>query len=391
MTLRSFVFTSLAVCLLFTSQSRGAQPVTTTAVQKDVLIDVWLGTSSRKPSRGLYHCTLDTKNGKLSDPALVAEISGPGFLAMHPNLPVIYAVGGVDGKPSIAAYAVEGKLKTASLKLLNALEIGDGGAVHVSVDATGKTVLTAQYGGGSTGVFSLNPDGSLKGRTQLIPHEGASGTVPGRQTQPHAHWTGFSPDNQYAFVPDLGLDKVLIYQVDSAASKIVSHGVGVIAPGGGPRHMKFHPNGKWIYVLHELDLKVTVFDYDASAGTMAAKQTIETVPRADLAKLQAKSCSEIRVHPSGKFVYAANRGHDTITAFCVDQQSGELTFIEREFVRGATPRNFNIDPSGKWLLAAGQDSHTLASFVVDQDTGELTYNRSNVHAPSCICVLFRHE
>lgn len=362
-----------------------------TVNQKGDLIDVWLGTSSRKPSQGIYHCILNTANGKLSDPTLVAEISGPGFLAMHPSLSVLYAVGGVDGKPSVAAYAIDRTLKNASLKFMNAIEIGDGGAAHVSVDATGRTVLTAQYGGGSTGVFSLNDDGSLKARTQLVKHEGASNAVAGRQTKSHAHWTGFSPDNRFAFVPDLGLDKVLIYKVDAAASEIQPHGAGTIAPGGGPRHMKFHNNGKWIYVLHELDLSVTAFDYDAAAGTMTPKQTIETVPKAALAKEKFKSCSEIRVHPSGRYVYAANRGHDTITVFSVDASSGELTFVEREFVRGATPRNFNIDPSGKWLLAAGQDSHTLASFEVNADNGELAYNRSNVHAPSCICVLFGHE
>ena len=358
--------------------------------QNDV-VDVWLGTSSRKPSQGIYHCTLNTAKGTLSDPTLVAEISGPGFLAMHPSLPRLYAVGSLGGKPCVAAYAIKGERATASLELLNQLEIGDGGAAHVSVDSTGHTVLTAQYGGGSTGVFSLNADGTLKERTQLLKHTGASETVPGRQEKSHAHWTGFSPDNRFAFVPDLGLDKVVIYKLDAAASKIEPHGFGQISPGGGPRHMKFHTSGKWIYVLHELDLKVTVFDYDAQAGTMTAKQTIETVPRDELPKLKAKSCSEIRVHPSGNFVYAANRGHDTITAFRVNPKTGELTFIEREHVRGATPRNFNIHPTGKWLLAAGQDSHTLASFEVQQDTGELKYNSSVVHAPSCICVLFGPE
>ena len=155
--------------------------------------------------------------------------------------------------------------------------------------------------------------------------------------------------------------------------------------------MKFHTNGKWAYVLNELDLSVTVFDYDAKAGTMTPKQTIPTVSKEQLAKEKFKSASEIRVHPNGRFVYSANRGHDTITAFRVNQDTGQLAVIERENVRGATPRNFNLDPSGHWLLAAGQDSHTLASFEVNQDTGELTYNRSNVFAPSAICVLFARE
>ena len=187
------------------------------------------------------------------------------------------------------------------------------------------------------------------------------------------------------------MDKVVIYKCDVANSKIEPHGHGIIAPGGGPRHMKFHNNGKWVYVLHELDLAVTLFDYDATAGTMTSRQTIETVPKDELAKEKFKSCSEIRVHPNGKWVYAANRGHDTITSFNVNPDNGELSLIARTNVRGATPRNFNIDPSGKWLLAAGQDSHTLASFEINQQTGEPIYNRSNVTAPSAICVLFTHE
>lgn len=155
--------------------------------------------------------------------------------------------------------------------------------------------------------------------------------------------------------------------------------------------MKFHTSGKWAYVLNELDLSVTVFDYDAEAGTMTAKETVLTVPKDELEKEKFKSCSEIRVHPSGQFVYAANRGDDTVTAFKVDQSTGRLTLIERENVRGATPRNVNLSPDGHWLIAAGQDSSTLAVFEVNQETGELTYNRSNVNTPAPICVLFQHE
>ena len=381
----------LCLCLCFTLASSAFSSEPYTAALQNDLIDVWLGTGNGKVSKGIYHCTLNTVSGKLSDPTVVAEMSGPGFLAMHPKLPVMYAVGGINGEASVAAFSIEGTLRKAALKFMNSLPIGDGGAAHVSVDKTGHTLLTAQYGGGSTGVFSLNTDGSLKARTQLIEHEGGSRAVPGRQDSSHAHWTGFSPDNQYAFVPDLGLDKVVIYKADALNSDLQPHGFGQVAAGGGPRHMKFHNNGKWIYVLHELDLKVTLFDYDSANGTMSARQTIETVPAAELKKEQFKSCSEIRVHPNGRFVYAANRGHDTVTAFSVDQQTGELTLIERENVRGATPRNFSIDPTGKWLLAAGQDSHTLACFAIDQQTGELTYNRSVVFAPACICVLFGHE
>ncbi len=389
MPIRMFFGIILLSCL--PNISRAAQPASQTVKARPTVIDVWIGTGRAKPSQGIYHCTLNTTTGKLSDPELVAEVGGPGFLAMHPSGSHLYAVCSVQGKPSVAAYIIERQQGKVSLALANAVEIGDGGAAHVAVDPTGRMLLTAQYGGGSVAAFSLNEDGSLQGRTQLIDHMGGSNVVSGRQKQPHAHWVGFSPDNRFAFVPDLGMDKVVIYKVDVATAKITPHGFGVVPPGGGPRHMKFHTNGKWVYVLNELDLSVTVFDYNAKAGTMTPKQTILTVPKAQLAKEKFKSASEIRVHPSGRFVYSANRGHDTITAFRVNQDNGQLSVIEREHVRGATPRNFNIDPSGHWLLAAGQDSHTLACFEVNQESGELTYNRSNVFAPSAICVLFAHE
>ena len=353
-------------------------------------IDVWIGTSRAKPSRGIYHATLDTESGRVSETQLAAEVSGPGFLAMHPKGTHLYAVGSLDGVPSVIAYAIK-RNGDGKLELVNSLEIGDGGAAHVAIDRTGKCLLTAQYGGGSVAAFSVAADGSLERRTALIKHQGGSGVVASRQKSSHAHWAGFSPDNRFAFVPDLGLDKVVIYQCDVEKAGLASSGFGEVPPGGGPRHMKFHTNGKWIYVLNELALSVTVFDYDAQSGKMTAKQTIPTVPPEQLAKEKFKSASEIRVHPSGRFVYSANRGHDTITAFRVNSDSGELSVIEVEPVRGATPRNFNIDPTGRWLLAAGQDSHTLASFEIDQESGELTYNRNVVRAPAAICVLFEHE
>lgn len=350
--------------------------------------DVWIGTDSHPSSKGIYHATFNTDKGKLSASRLVAQMDGPGFLALHPRAKVLYAVGALDGKDVVAAYAlsmVDGK---PGLTLMNALPIGDGGAAHLALDPTGTMLLTAQYGGGSVAAFLLHANGALKARTALVKHAGGAKVVPGRQDKPHAHWAGFSPDNRFAFVPDLGLDKVLIYKVDLASGALAPHGAGVVPPGGGPRHMKFHPNGRWIYVLNELDLSVSVFDYDAAAGTMTIKQTVPTVSKAELRKEQFTSASEIQVHPSGKFVYAANRGHDSITGFAVDSGTGALAALGTTPVRGATPRNFNLDPSGKWLLAAGQDSHSLASFAVDGTTGALTYNRSVIHTPAPICVVF---
>ncbi|QDV23306.1 lactonase family protein [Aureliella helgolandensis] len=355
-------------------------------------IDVWIGTSSHPSSQGIYHCRLNLENGKLSNSQLAAEIKGPGFLAMHPKLPMLYAVGDLQGTPVVAAYRIDRQDGKVSLKLDSSLPIGDGGAAHVSVEPSlGRTLLTAQYGGGSTGVFKLDEHGSLTERTQLLEHTGQSPSGSDRQSASHAHWSGFAPDSRFAFVPDLGLDQVVIYRLDAPEAKLEPHGAGQLPTGAGPRHMKFHPNGRWIYVLNELDLSVSVFDYAAQEGRMSLKQTIPTVEKSELAKEQTSSCAEIRVHPNGKFVYAANRGHDTLTVFQVDSDTGELTVVEREPVRGATPRNFNLAPGAKWLLVGGQDSHTLASFEVQGDTGELTYNRSIINTPAPICVLFGPE
>ncbi len=371
--------TAIAVAMLVTALL--------TEVHAETL-NVWLGTGRSSLSKGIYHCRFNTEDGKLTEPTLAAEMESPGFLAMHPSQPILYAVGGLKNEQVVAAFAIDNSSASApSLKFLNAVPIGDGGAAHVSLDHSGKTLFTAQYGGGSVAVFSLNADGSIKERKQLIDHEGGAKKVDGRQDASHAHWTGVSPDNRFAFVPDLGLDQVVVYKFDAAAGTIAPHGKGIVPPGSGPRHMKFHPGGKWIYVLNELGLTVTLFDYDANSGTMSPKQTIETVPADQLTREKAKSTSEIRIHPNGNFVYAANRGHDTISVFKVNESSGELTKIQIENVRGATPRNFNLTPDGKWLLAAGQLSNTLGVFSIDQNSGMITFHQTSVYAPTPICVL----
>ncbi|MBX3422490.1 MAG: lactonase family protein [Pirellulaceae bacterium] len=352
-------------------------------------LDVWIGTGGA-PSKGIYHCSLDAQTGKLSASRLAAEINSPGFLAMHPVLARLYAVGSLDGKAVVAEYHIQRNDGYPELRFSSSAQIGDGGATHISVSRDGAALLTAQYGAGSVAAFALGSDGQILRRTALVKHRGGSGVVAGRQDAPHAHWVGFSPDLRFAFAPDLGLDKVVIYRVETKSAELVEHGAGQLPPGAGPRHMKFHPNGTWIYVLNELNLSVSLFDWDAVSGQMTLRETVPTVPQAQLERLRNKSCSEIRVHPSGRFIYAANRGHDTVTVFSVGDD-GRLREIQNEPVRGATPRNINLDPSGQWLLAAGQDSHTLASFAIDQQTGIITYANSVISTPAPICVLFAHE
>ncbi|RMF43817.1 MAG: lactonase family protein [Planctomycetota bacterium] len=349
--------------------------------------DIWIGTSSGNNSRGIYHCLLDGDSGKLGPSELVAEIRAPGFLELHPEHHLLYAVGQLQDGPCVAVYRVLGLGDQARLELVDQESTGDGGGTHVSVHPSGRLLLTAQYGGGSVSAYALEKSGLISRRTQVIEHQGGSGVVPGRQDAPHPHWTGFSPDGRFALVPDLGLDEVIIYRVDLETQTIHPHGAAPTGPGSGPRHLKFHPNGKWVYVLNELALSVAVFQYDVDSGSMELKQTIPTVPAEELAREKFASASEIRVHPTGRFVYTANRGHDTITVFSVSS-AGTLSPVQVEPVRGATPRNFNLSPDGAWLVVGGQDSNTLASFEVDPQSGRITYNRSIITTPSPICILF---
>jgi 6-phosphogluconolactonase len=248
-------------------------------------------------------------------------------------------------------------------------------------------LFTAQYGSGSTAAFALGDDGRVLKRSSLIRHTG-SGPNKSRQGEPHPHSTVVDPTNRFVMVPDLGTDKIVVYKFDPATAELKTHGHGEVPAGGGPRHMKFHPGGRFAYVVNELDLSVTAFDYDAKQGTLVPIQTISTLPEDE--REVPSSCSEIRVHPSGKFLYAANRGHDSIAAFTIDPQTGKLTFVEREPIRGCHPRNFNVDPSGKWLLAAGRDSNTISVFKIDEQTGGLVYT-GVVNSPAPICIEFQPQ
>ena len=348
-------------------------------------LDVFFGTSGRE-TKGIYHALFDTESGKIGQPSLAAEIGSPGFLAMDPDQEYLYAVGN-DGEPCVAAYKIG---RGGKLTPLNTEAIGDGGGAHIAVHPSKKFLLTAQYGGGSVAVFPIKSNGSVGKRSQLIEHKGGSGVVPNRQEAPHPHWAGFSPDGKYAFVPDLGLDQIAIYKVDEAKGSISHHGHAQSVPGGGPRHMRFSVDGKFIYLLNELTLSVTTFAYNAKTGTTERRTTTPALSEEAKARQNFNSSSEILVHPNGKFVYSANRGDDTVTLYWANQKSGHLTAKNVENVRGAFPRNINLDPEGNWLLAAGQHSNTIAVFAIDQDSGEMIHQTNNaINVPGPICILFK--
>jgi len=357
-------------------------------------IDVWFGTKKIDNDGldiGIYHSSLKIKKGSLAVPKLAIALDSPGFLAANPNpalqQSVLYATTKIDGQHVIASLKVA---DDKSLKLMNTSPTGEkaGGACHVAVDASGKIAVSTQYGSGTVSVYSLAEDGSIASRTQLIKHTGGSKVVGKRQNSPHAHYCGFDGNNQFAFICDLGLDRVKIYRIDHDKRELVEHGEAVCEPGGGPRHMKFHPGGKYAFVLNELAMSLSVFDYVAADGSMNLKQTVKTIPDSAREQEVFNSASEILVHPGGKFVYSANRGNDTVSVYKFDDAVGELQRIQVEPVRGSRPRNINISPDGKWLVAAGRDSNSAAPFKIDPETGRLTYVRGSKFVPHPVCVLF---
>ncbi|MCF6310889.1 MAG: lactonase family protein [Verrucomicrobiales bacterium] len=349
---------------------------------------VYFGTAGGD-AKGIYVASFDSDSGKLSEAKLAIEANRPGFLAIHPNQKNLYAIAAAipehEAKETggLSAYSID--TKTGELMLINQQPSGGRGPCHVSLDHQGRVALVANYSGGSVSSMAIDQDGSLKKPASFFQHQGSSVNKK-RQKAPHAHSANPGPNDQYAFVADLGIDKVMIYKLDPATAKMEKHGAGIVPPGSGPRHFAFHPNGKWAYTNGEMTMTVTGFNFDAKQGTLTAMQTIGTVPEGiDFTGL---STAEVQVHKNGKFLYVSNRGHDTITVFSIDPKNGKLTFVEREGIQGETPRNFGIDNTGNYLLAAGQKSHTIAVFKIDQKTGELEFTNNKIEVPTPICVKF---
>lgn len=350
-------------------------------------VRVYIGTYTGKDSKGIYRCELDVMTGKLSNLAVAAETTNPSFLAIHPNGQFLYAVGEVEqlkGKKSggLSAFAIDAK--TGDLKLLNQETSGGGGPCHLVVDKAGKNVLAANYGGGSVRVCPIKSDGSLAPASAFIQHKGSSVNKE-RQAGPHAHSINLDAANRFAFAADLGLDKVLIYNFDSAKGTLAPNDPPAVdlAPAAGPRHFAFHPGGKFAYVINEMNSTVTAMNYDPAKGTLKPTQSISTLPKDFKGNT---STAEVVVHPSGKFLYGSNRGHDSIAVFKIDEKSGELTVVGHQSEGIKTPRNFALDPSGRFLLVGNQGSDSVIVFRVNEKTGELmtTGNRLDVPSPVCL-------
>ncbi len=349
---------------------------------------VYVGTYTKEKSKGIYAYRFNPAKDQLTSIGLVAETTNPSFLAVHPNRRFLYAVSEManyEGRNSgaVSAFAIDPK--TGKLSFLNKVSSRGGGPAFVTVDKTGKDVLVANYGGGSVAALPVLEDGRLGEASAFVQHAGSSVNAK-RQQGPHAHSINVSPDNRFALVADLGLDQVLVYSFDPTKGSLAPNPpIAKMNPGAGPRHLAFHPSGRFVYVINEMQSSVTAFAYDAARGALRELQTLSTLPK-DFAG--ENTTAEVQAHPTGKFLYGSNRGHDSIAVFAIDAAKGTLTPVEYVPTQGKTPRNFGIDPTGSYLFAANQNSDNVVVFRIDPKTGRLTPTGHVLEVGSPVCVKF---
>ena len=360
-----------------------ALPTTMTHAQSTL---VYVGSYTGPKSKGIYVMRLDPESGALSAPEVAAELPSPSFLTIHPSQKLLYAVSEVNGKGGgvVSAYSIA--TNTGKLNLLNQQPSGGAAACFIGLDPAGKTALVANYGGGSVESLPIGDDGKLGPPGTFIQHVGKS-IDPGRQQGPHGHSINSDPAGHFAFAADLGLDQILSYKLDAAKGTLTPNDPPFtsIKPGSGPRHLVFHPSGKFVYVISEMACTITAFNYDADKGTLAEMQVVSTLP---VGFKGSANCAEVQVHPSGKFLYGSNRAADTLAIFTIDEKTGMLTPAGHQSTGGKTPRNFRIDPSGKWLLAANQDSDSIVEFRIDRNFGTLIPTGVSVSVGSPVCIKF---
>ncbi len=350
---------------------------------------VYVGTYTHETgSEGIYIYRLDMATGVLAPIGVAGEAVNPSFLAVDPQHRYLYAANetmSFEGQPGggLSAFAID--QQTGALTFINSQPTHGGAPCHVSVEQTGHFVYVANYMGGNAAAFPVRADGGLEPASDVVQHTG-SGVNPRRQEAPHAHSINIDPTNRYAFVADLGIDKVMAYQLDLVDGKLPPYTAPYteVAAGAGPRHLTFHPNGKYTYLITEMGSTIIAYAYDAVQGTFTELQTISALPP----DFDGRStCADIHVAPSGKFLYGSNRGHDSLVIYAIDAATGLLTYVGHTPTQGKTPRNFAIDPTGTYLFAANQDSGTIVAFRINPETGRLTPTGHITTVPWPVCVL----
>ena len=342
-----------------------------------------IGTYTRGKSTGIYVYDFNNKNGttKIIDSI---KASNPSYLAVSPNQKFVYAVSEVvRGNKSGQVKAFAFDKKKGHLKLLNEQPSMGDNPCYISIDKTGRWVAVGNYSSGSLAILPINPDGTLGTPSTSIEHRG-QGVNKSRQESAHVHSTVFSLDNNYLYVPDLGIDKVMIYSFDAKTGKLspFKDAAFKLEDGSGPRHFDFHPNGKWAYLIQEMAGTVTVFNY--KKGSLEKIQSISTLPKG---YSKPFTSADIHVSPDGKFLYTSNRdSSNTIAIFKIDQLSGKLYLSGHQSTMGKTPRNFNLDPSGNFLLVANQNSDSVVVFKINHQTGLLTDTGQRIDVGNPVCI-----
>jgi 6-phosphogluconolactonase len=343
--------------------------------------ELWVYVGTYTDNIHIYR--LDAKLGALRAVGTAKGARRPSYLAIAAQQGILYAVNELE-QGAVTAFAID--RQTGELRKLNQQTSQGNAPCYVSVDPSGKFVLVANYGDGVVSVLPITKAGGLGAAVSIVRHRG-SGKDPGRQAGPHAHCIVPDRSGRYVFAVDLGIDKVLIYRLDSSTGKLTPNSQPAFQtqPGAGPRHFAVHPSGKFAYVINELDSSVTALACDSAAGTLQELQTLSTLP-AGFAGTNFPA--DLHVHPSGQFLYGSNRGHNSIVAFSVDAVTGKLSLLAHEPTRGNFPRNFGIDPSGRILIAANQYSNTMSVFRIDRGTGRLSAVGDTIQVPKPVCVKF---
>jgi 6-phosphogluconolactonase len=359
------------------------------AKQGTYLFFVGTYTEDGSKSKGIYAYRYDAETSEITPLGLAAETTNPSFVAPHPNGRFLYAVnevGNYKGPNSggVSAFSID--RATGKLTFLNEVASRGADPCYITVDKTGKYVLVANYTGGSVAVFPVLANGKLGEASAFVQHTG-KGTNPERQEGPHAHSIDLSPDNRFAMVDDLGLDELLVYKFDAAKGSLTPNDPPFtkLDAGSGPRHFALRPDGKFAYVISEMGHTVTVFSNDAANGKLTILQTITTLPKDFKGR---NDDAEIQMHPSGKFLYASNRGDDSLAIYAIDESKGTLTQVGIVHTGGKEPRSFEIDPTGKLLFAENQKSDNIVVFKIDAKTGQLTPTGKMLEVAAPVCLKF---
>jgi 6-phosphogluconolactonase len=349
---------------------------------------MYVGTYTGPSSKGIYGYQFDAATGTATELGLVAETENPSFLTIDPTQRFLYSVNEISDFQNQKAGAITSfriDPKAGKLNFVNQVSSAGAGPCFIAFDRAAKYIFAANYEGGNIAVFPISPDGRLGPATSTIQHSGHGANLD-RQEGPHPHWVGTSADNRHAVVADLGLDKLFIYGFDPSTGSLSKNGSAYsLTPGSGPRHFTFNSSGNLGYVINEMGSTVTVFFFDQKDGALHEKQTISTLPEGFKGK---NDTAEIELHPNGQFLYASNRGHDSIAVFSVNPQDGTLKNIQYIPSEGSKPRTFEIDPSGSYLVAADQGSNKIVIFTIDQKSGRLTRTGQTIDISSPVCIKF---